>query len=404
MKILFTFGGLPHYYNLVLNKLNREEGNEVIVIVPDKSSNTVGQGVHQTDEGVEFKVYKLKEYRPWYGKVFFKGMGRIILNEKPDIIVTGWPYSLGFLLNPAIRLIVKRLSCRLILKEIPFGIPLFGEAKQFYLNGILKDEELNPVKYKNSISGKLQIGLITFIRKKLYNMVDAHVNYVEQAYRILGSYGVPKEKIFITYNSPDTEKLLNARGKISQMEPILKENRNRIIHVGRLVKWKKADLLIKAFVKVKKKFIDAELIIVGTGPEEDNLKSIAGELKLLDDIKFIGGIYDDITLGRYLTASSIYVLAGMGGLSINEAMCYDKPVICSVCDGTEKHLVFDEFNGKYFEEDNEDDLAGKIIYLLSDTEKIKTMGRNSGRIIKEKININTVVEGYLKAFRYVMNN
>ena len=91
----------------------------------------------------------------------------------------------------------------------------------------------------------------------------------------------------------------------------------------------------------------------------------------------------------------------MGGLSINEAMCFSKPIICSVCDGTEKHLVLDEYNGKYFEEDNESDLTNKIIYLLSDQHKLKIMGENSEKIIIDKININTVVNGYSNAFNYV---
>lgn len=404
MKIVFTFGGLPHYYNLVLNKLNSLEGSDIIVVVPDKSAGAIGKAVHQTERGIEFKLYRLKEYKAWYGKLSFRGLEQIIDNEEPDIIITCWPYSLGFLLNRKLKKSVKKISSKLILKEIPFGIPEYGRAEDFYLKGVLKDEELNPVKYKNTISGRIQIKIITYLRKKLFNKVDAHVNYVEQAYGILGSYGVPEEKIFITYNSPDTERLSKVKEEIRHTEPVMKPNIHRIIHVGRLVKWKKVDLLIRAFVKVIQKIDDAELLIIGTGPEEKNLKKLAGDLNLVDKIKFVGGVYDEMTLGRYLTASSIYVLAGMGGLSINEAMCYDKPVICSVCDGTEKHLVFDEYNGKYFEEDNKNDLAEKIVYLLSDPEKLKIFGENSGKIIKEKINIDTVVKGYLQAFRYVMNN
>ena len=126
------------------------------------------------------------------------------------------------------------------------------------------------------------------------------------------------------------------------------------------------------------------------------------ELDLSDKIKFIGGVYDEKILGEYFSASAIYVLAGMGGLSINEAMCFAKPIICSVCDGTEKHLVFDDYNGKYFMENDVNDLANKIEYLLSNPQKIKKMGENSEKIIREKININTVVNGYIKAFNFVM--
>jgi glycosyltransferase involved in cell wall biosynthesis len=96
------------------------------------------------------------------------------------------------------------------------------------------------------------------------------------------------------------------------------------------------------------------------------------------------------------------VLAGMGGLSINDAMCYELPVICSVCDGTEKDLVEDGKNGYFFREDDADDLAAKIIMLLSNNDKRKQMRKESLRIIREKININTVAENYYLVFRTVL--
>jgi len=57
--------------------------------------------------------------------------------------------------------------------------------------------------------------------KKLYNKMDAFVNYVEAAYEVFGSYGVPKEKIFITYNSIDTEILAETRKKVEALPAIL---------------------------------------------------------------------------------------------------------------------------------------------------------------------------------------
>jgi glycosyltransferase involved in cell wall biosynthesis len=83
-------------------------------------------------------------------------------------------------------------------------------------------------------------------------------------------------------------------------------------------------------------------------------------------------------------------------------MCFGKPVICSVCDGTEKKLVREDYNGKFFVNGDGEDLTRKIEYLLSNLQLIKDMGNNSLRIIQEEINLNTVVRGYTKAFEYVM--
>ena len=66
------FGGLPHYFNKVLNKINADANIEVCVVAPSSKGVTIGSGVHQTDEGIEFKVIRLQEYKTWYGKPFFK--------------------------------------------------------------------------------------------------------------------------------------------------------------------------------------------------------------------------------------------------------------------------------------------------------------------------------------------
>jgi glycosyltransferase involved in cell wall biosynthesis len=377
------------------------EGLEVHVAVPRMNHNTIGKGVFQTREGINFKLHFLDEYKTYYGKSFLKDFIKLIYKEKPDIVITIWPYILGFVFKPYLLIILKLLRIKLILKGIPFQVPKYNDAKVFYRNGMLLNENLEDQLKNTSKLGMFKYDFLSFLRKIYYKLVDAHVDYIEDAYDIIGSYGVKKSKIFLIYNSPDTDELLKIKKEIESLPPILPENNYRLIHVGRLVKWKKVDLLINAFAKIIDKYPGAELIIIGTGPEENALKELADKQNIAGSVKFVGGIYDSKVLGQYLFVSSVYILAGMGGLSINEAMCFDKPVLCSVCDGTEKKLVRDGFNGKYFEDNNVNDLVDKIDYMLSNPEVMIKMGKNSGKIISEEINLNTVIRGYLNAFNYV---
>lgn len=407
MKIIFIFGGLPHYYNAILNKLNNITNLEIIVIVPEKKGKTLGAGVFETNKNINFKVYRLREYTTIYKKPFFKGLTRIILKEKPHAIVLGWPYILGIVFYSYLILLLKVLNIKLIHKEIPYQVPLAKEAISYYCKGegIIQEDLSTKHIDRNTWKFKLKIHFLTFLRKVYYRLASAHVNYLEEAYEILESYGVSKEKIFITYNSPDTDNLLRIYQSVKNKEnAILPPNPHRIIHVGRLIKWKKVHLLIDVFKEIQFKYPEAELIVIGTGTEEDHLKKQAISLNLQNSVKFIGGVYDTTVLGEYLHASTIYVLAGVGGLSINEAMAFGKPVICSECDGTEKKLVRDEYNGKFFQNDNAKDLYEKIDYLFSRPELLKTMEENSLNIIKNEINIHTVIKGYVKAFNFVSNN
>lgn len=94
----------------------------------------------------------------------------------------------------------------------------------------------------------------------------------------------------------------------------------------------------------------------------------------------------------------------MGGLSINEAMAFAKPVICSVCDGTEKSLVFDGYNGLYFQPGSAKSLIEKVDLLFSNPQQLSEMGKNSAKIIREKVNIDTVAQKMVNAFNFVRSS
>ncbi len=398
-KVIFTFGGLPHYYNYVLNRLQKEGNIDLKVVLPQKGSRTIGKGVFQTQKDVEFGLLPLIEKKAWYGKSYFVGLEKMIEEERPDILVTVWPFVLSFIFDRKLLRTIRKYNVKLIFKDIPFNIPNYHEAVDFFTSSIRLEDLSKP---KSGLFWKAYYTIFRELTKRYLKLMDAHVYYASKAYEIIGSYGIAEEKIFIIYNSPDTDRLFEKKRALLQTKPILTLNPHRILHVGRLVAWKKVDQLIEAFTLIKRKIPNSELVILGNGPELEHLKSKV-QILGVDNVIFIDGTYDSETLGKYFIESTVYVLAGMGGLSINEAMVYGKPVICSVADGTENELVRSGFNGYIFEEDNVQDLADKIEELISDPNRVQEFGKNSLKIIEEEININTVINGYLKAFDYVLS-
>ena len=401
IRVLFVMNGLTHYFNKVLNKLNSIEDFKITVLVPSKDSSNLGTGVHTTNQDIEFKVHTLPEKKRFYGKVFFDGFSKIIEKENPQIIVIIWPYILEFVFNPFLLLSVRKKGIKIFYKDIPFQLVKFKDGLLLRQSHIWTENE---GLRKTTLLNRINLFFVTITKWFIYRVADANLNYINDAYELLKSYSVPEEDIFVTYNSPDTDALLNAYKRAKQIGEILASKFNRIITVGRLVRWKRVDLLIEAVNLLRENCGDIELIIIGSGPEEIDLIKLAKELKLDDHVKFIGPVYDPALLGRYYLSSSVYVQPGMGGLAINEAMCFGKPVICSVCDGTEKELVQEGINGLYFSEGNKTDLADKIKSLLADPEMIKKMGKQSESIIKNEINIHTVIRRYENAFHSMLNN
>lgn len=83
MKVLFTFGGIPHYLNAMLNRL-QAKGIEITVVSPQKGNTTIGKGVKMV-EGGAYKHLTTPEKKLFYGKSAFPALPEIIAEEKPVI-------------------------------------------------------------------------------------------------------------------------------------------------------------------------------------------------------------------------------------------------------------------------------------------------------------------------------
>ena len=266
MKVLFTFGGIPHYLNAMLNRL-QAKGVEITVVSPKKGNTTIGKGVKNgrrrnlqaSDHTGEKDVLRKKR---------FPALPEIIAEEKPDIVVVGWPYFLQVFFQPALRKAMKSCNAKLVIREIPFQTPPYGKIKEYFKANPMHDEGMRLL--SKGIGFYLRQWITARIRKYCYAQAAGTLNYSTAAYDILPSYGVKKEQIHVTYNSTDTEALLKEKESVLASPSILPPCDRRLLHIGRLVKWKRVDLLIEAFRKVATDYPEAELVIVGDGPELDN--------------------------------------------------------------------------------------------------------------------------------------
>ena len=384
MKVLYLANGLPHYFNLVLSKLNSTPGLEMVVVTPKGSGKYIGDGVFQTREGIGFRLIELPEYS--YGLfVGFRGLPWLVLRERPDLIVFAEHLLPAFFLHPGLVLARRLVGARLALKSIPFRLPDYGTARQ-------RADSLAPG-WRRALR-RLKLGL----RAHWFRALDAHVNYIDDARQVFGSYGVSQQRIFVTRNSPDTDAMARTEQALRAEPNPPQRSPQRVLHVGRLVSNKKVDLLLEAMPAVRERLPQAELVIVGDGPQRAAFEARAAKLGLAGAVRFAGAIYDSLVLGREFLSASLFVLPGLGGLSINEAMFYGLAVVCAAGDGTERHLVREGENGSFFRADDRQSLAETIVRVMADPGRLARMGARSRQIIDREVNIGTVVAAYREAF------
>lgn len=169
-------------------------------------------------------------------------------------------------------------------------------------------------------------------------------------------------------------------------------DRFTILFVGRLQARKRVDHLLKACAQLEAK---PRLIIVGDGPERETLQSLAKEI--YPSAEFSGARHG-AELKPYFTEADLFVLPGTGGLAIQEAMSYGLPVIVAQGDGTQDDLVR-KGNGWQIPPDDFSALVSTMKDALSDVARLRKMGEESYRIVKEEINIEKMVETFVTALK-----
>ena len=140
-----------------------------------------------------------------------------------------------------------------------------------------------------------------------------------------------------------------------------------IICVGRLSPEKGHAGLLSAFARLRDRFPDARLILVGDGPSRDEIEALAGSLGIAETVKFRGRLSEPETLEE-IGKSDILVLPSlMEGLPIvlMEAMAMGVPVVASRLAGIPE-LITDKVEGLLFTPAKWDELADRLSDLLGD--------------------------------------
>ena len=222
-------------------------------------------------------------------------------------------------------------------------------------------------------------------RSSFINQFDAMIAYSQRGADEYTALGFPREQIFVAHNSvalPPSSPL-PSRPSTFNLQP-------HILFVGRLQTRKRVDYLLRACARMGSK---PRLVIIGDGPERDTLQLLAKEI--YPSAEFVGSKHG-AQLKPYFAGADLFVLPGTGGLAVQEAMSYGLPVIVAQGDGTQDDLVRRE-NGWQIPPDDFNALVSTMKEALSDVARLRRMGEESYRIVKDEFNIEKMAETFVAA-------
>lgn len=128
-----------------------------------------------------------------------------------------------------------------------------------------------------------------------------------------------------------------------------------------------------------------KLLVLGTGPLEDDLRSRVDDLKLEERVKFLGFI-PHRDMPQYLHISDIFIRPSLSeglGNSFLEAMAAGIPVIATPVGGIPDFLIDGE-TGLFCEVNNPRSIIQKVEKLIKDKESREYIIRNAKSMVEEK--------------------
>jgi len=234
------------------------------------------------------------------------------------------------------------------------------------------------------------------VRRLLNPLVSRFVTVSEDLRTwLVDQVGIPREKVVHIMNGVDTDRFVPPLDKGAAKARFgIDPNAFVVGTVGRLDPVKDQQTLVRAFGTLcREKGRGAELLLIGSGPEEQMLRRLAEELGVAESVHFMGERRD---IPELLQAMDVFVLPSIAeGISntILEAMSCGLPVVATRVGGNVE-LVTSGVTGALFDPGHYDSLADILQGFHGDSSCRADYGELARREAEVKFSLATMVSRY----------
>jgi glycosyltransferase involved in cell wall biosynthesis len=231
--------------------------------------------------------------------------------------------------------------------------------------------------------------------RKYFSGISGNTNEGARAASLL--FNIPLDNVFVTYNGLDyslLEPAVNRKDILKELD--LDSNPIVIGTSANLKKWKRIDYLVKCAPILK--HCNVKFLIIGDGPEINNLEKLTDELKVRDKIIFAG---KKKHIADYLQVMDIFVLPSESlesfGNSAVEAMASGIPtIVMKDGGGLVEHIISEETG---FIADDFNDLVLKLELLIGDKVLRTNLGKAAKDYIRNKYSLENMILNYNKLYK-----
>ena len=218
--------------------------------------------------------------------------------------------------------------------------------------------------------------------------------------------GIPAAKVTVIPNAVDIESFqLSGDADPALREQLGLAGTTVVGFVGSFYAYEGLDLLLEAFPALLQKRPELRLLLVGGGPQDENLKAQALRLGVADKVVFTGRVphkdvsryYDQIDLLAY-PRHSMRLTELVTPLKPLEAMAQGRLFVASDVGG-HKELIRDGETGRLFKAGSAEALAAAIDDLLAHRERWPAMRAAGRQFVEDVRNWTNSVANYKPVYR-----
>ncbi len=182
--------------------------------------------------------------------------------------------------------------------------------------------------------------------------------------------------------------------RLAQKDPVLLKKemgipeKSKVLScISRLVRDKGQEYLIEALAKLKKKYPDIFLVLVGNGRERKNLEALMKKLSLEKNLSLLP---TELDITRILAVSDVFVHPATYregfGLAILEAMAAMVPVVATNIWALNT-IIRDHVNGFLVEPKKSDEIVKAVDFIFENPMLAEKVARNGYEIAKDLYSI-----------------
>lgn len=261
------------------------------------------------------------------------------------------------------------------------ALPWFGNSKVAYWTiGVSTSQGYDMKRQKD------------FLFRFFYKKAKALIFYSDQPIERYVKNGFKRTSLFVANNTVE-------------VSPIIKQaNKDTIVFIGTLHKRKGLFLLLDVYKTLKDSCQLPKLVIVGDGPEYDNIHEwiLQNEMSVYVEMK--GGIIDKDKKSEVLSHALACISPKQAGLSVLECMGCGVPFVTTKnsITGGERFNIHSGVDGVIMEDEAE--LKDVVLDIASNPNKYIKMGLKAKEFYESNRTPHQMADGLWQAIQYLIGN